>query len=387
MTDCMLDIDITVQTEQKHDVISNSISTSDTMIAGFTKQSDKRLNATSDAANNTVCWLETDLEPDDVQAMYILHQRGYKFHTIVVGEGDTKIKVQRIHKYMQLLGQKDYTVIEGMASDKKFKYDGKEFEGSSNDDDVDILTDSLHYRDYYKPQLVTYIKEVENPVMICLKPLRELIEVQDQCKDLFQSIRLFLYGSFNFRCLYKRYGVKQACQNIVNLLSCFKQVCIYESFLAIGPINSINYKTMPKLYAAIKAYADHNEYLAVWKKLLLEFWNEDLIESCKSTIDKISTSTMDSRTRTKLARSKKTLDDLTTYREFQTVLADNALCCILDHPKFLDRLKQVILSFDEDGYTTGVAPSLEHTIINSNTYLYKGLTIEELENLMLEYMF
>lgn len=77
-------------------------------------------------------WLETDLEPDDVLAIYTLPKNTIRY--VVVGEGNSSIKLARMQRYVQLLNQTDTScfdtnvmLIQGLDSDKPYHNDGKEF--------------------------------------------------------------------------------------------------------------------------------------------------------------------------------------------------------------------------------------------------------------------
>ena len=221
---------------------------------------------------NPLIAVETDLEPDDVFALYLLH-KGFRFHHVVVGEGDADIKVARARQYLQLLGS-DATVVRGHCSDKQFDQDGKEFA------DLTVEAPPTPTPDAYVTTLRRYISSTTDPIIVLLKPPRELMESAKILKDDLKTVTLYLYGGFNLRCLL---GV-HAPDEITTMLSAFKEVQIYESFHAVGVDNTINRQTDPTLHLIMLYMASKDPYIATLLTLN-ELWNRSLMADCHKTCE------------------------------------------------------------------------------------------------------
>jgi len=219
-------------------------------------------------------YLETDLEPDDIFALYLLSKKKQITH-IVAGEGDARIKLSRAIKYLSLLNQNAKILI-GLSSNKKFDADGKEFNDLKISDEK---YDDIKYINFVKDYIKTMIDMSYDPVMIFLKPPRELINNMNQLKPYLKHVKAYMYGGFNFRSV--------DVEKIPSLFQIFKEVTIYESFHATGSENTLNENTNRTLYKNIMELSNTNEYI----KTLLRFtklWNSNIINDsyyiCKELI-------------------------------------------------------------------------------------------------------
>lgn len=250
-------------------------------------------------------WIETDLEPDDVLALYILPKAEY----YVVGEGNANIKYNRMIQYSKLLETLNATIIQGMNSDKDFVLDGKEF---------DDLTNDICYTDYMT-EFKRFCK-LDNPIMVSLKPMRELLDEYNKdptgIKNLVSNITLYVYGSFNFRCILGQYKTQ-----LLDLLSAFKKVCLYESYYVSGSNNSINKTNTPELYELISK--TNNAYFKLLLKLTHN-WNISIIEDCRSTLNSENCSSDTAE------RENKIINSILGNEDFQFVIADFGLAAIYD---------------------------------------------------------
>lgn len=211
-------------------------------------------------------WIETNLGPDDVMAIYILPRAKY----YVVGEGKTKIKYQRMVKYCQLMNYHDAIIISGFESDNCFHFDGQEF----------TALDNLECKQESYLENFIQFSLTESPTMFCLKPMYELMEEymnnSRKIASVVSNITLYIANVFSLKCIYYKYE-----NNLITLLSHFKKVCIYESYYAFGLDGMINKINEPKLYQIIK-YSD-NEYFDTFLKLTT-LWNQylnNLVENRK----------------------------------------------------------------------------------------------------------
>lgn len=300
-------------------------------------------------------FIETDLESDDVLALYRNTLRKANYY--VVGEGDPKIKYNRMKRYCKLLGNNDAVVIQGLGSKKPFPNDGKEF------DSLETNSCNEGYMDHFK-QFAT----ASDPVMFSLKPMRELVkeyaENKEQVKGLVKNVTLYVYGGFNFRCLVREYG-----KELIELLYCFKKVSIYESHYATGE-NSVNKQNSPLLYKYCQEHKD-DPYIQTLLRLI-NIWNCHLRDEMKETLE-TKTEPND------IKRLHKIICDIEGNEDFQFVLADFALTSVYDkvepHP-----IKN--LRFDENGRTKfdDVTDPEEPVTI----YAYKGLDFGTVEKHVVE---
>lgn len=395
-------------------------------------------------------WLETDLEPDDVAAMCIFKNRGYRFSHVLVGEGDSTVKCDRIIKYLKLLETKEENlsssvIIKGFDSNRKFKKDGLEFievtkmnvnvqpiwcprplaasqvesalakaletksekellseyqrsysldpvnddvsdDGDHNDleatypetnanaansADTNVAYVNQDYvnQDYNLQTKVqtnnikdaenNYIEELENyinlnkdrPTMIILKPFRELMKHYYYCHDANQSqkleklekllsqVTLWIYGSFNFRCILDSYSNVQ----VEKVLKTFKNVYIYESFLATGEQNNINSVTMPKFFATYNLEMQKSEYVQNLHRLIFN-WNQCILETLLSKNDESKSSNSDDSSR---KRANKIIASIREHANFSMVAADIGLAAVFED---FGLFTPVDLSFDPNTY-------------------------------------
>jgi ankyrin repeat protein len=286
-------------------------------------------------------WIETDLEPDDIMALYILPKAKY----YVVGEGDANIKYNRMLKYCAILKNRDAVIIEGMKSDKKFIYDGHEFNNLSQFKSTECYL--KRFQEFSSGQ---------NPIMFSLKPMRELvneyIKSPNTIKQMISNVTLYVYGSFNFRCITWKYK-----DELLNLLRGFKKVCIYESFFVSGNENSINKVNASELYTFMKN--NKNDYFDALFRLT-ENWNKYISEDA---IKCLSDKNLD---KDACNREQKILDNIRGNEDFQYVLADFGLAAIYRH---IDPIPVKNLQFNS--YT-----SFDLSDENTNIYVYQKIPRE-----------
>jgi hypothetical protein len=293
-------------------------------------------------------WISTDLEPDDVLALYRRSLR--KAHYYVVGEGDNpNIKYNRMKRYCQLLGNDHAIVIQGFRSKKPFPNDGKEF---------DYLENEQNNEDY-----MTHFKKFatsSNPTMFSLKPMRELTkyfaEDKNQVKELTKNVTLYVYGGFNFRCLVREFG-----SELLELLHSFKKVCIYESHHATRQ-NSVTKKNFPLLYNHFQKHSN-DPYIQILSKLT-KIWNCHLLDEMKERLEI-------EPDQKNVERLNKIISDIEGNEDFQFVLADFALTSIYDK---IEPYPIKNLRFDEEGYL-----KFDDTTDPTNIYTYKNIEISAIE--------
>lgn len=332
--------------------------------------------------------LQTDLEPDDVFANFILNKK-FNIHHVVVGEGSADIKHARILKYLELLNSSKTICFRGQSSNKLFDKDGKEFH--------DLKVNKGDYDSNQFVSLIkTYIHRADNPVMVFLKPPRELMECFTELKNDLKCVTSYFYGGFNFRCLMPTYKNEQ----ILEMLDNFREVHIYESFHATGSNNTINKNSEPKLYQGLLKLRTNNPYI---DKLfdLTRLWNSSLMidcyDTCKNLLKKQNVSVEQvfaeidinnpkiimkkyisgDNNVEKFYRNWKGYTSIFGHEDFQYVMAD--MCAVTTF--FSDRLSKYRIrgkiNFDKFGYSSYIKND------QSNLYYYNGIPRDELINEMI----
>jgi hypothetical protein len=176
---------------------------------------------------------------------------------------------------------------------------------------------------------------------------------------------LYCYGGFNFRCVFDNK------KELLEVLSSFKKVTIYESFFVSGSENSVNALTMPKLHQVLRERDDE-----VCKALfrLIKNWNDDIFERFSESV---SDPNIDPDTR---QRHQKVLDNVKDHREFQMVLADFGLAAIFDR---VEPCPIKNLRFEE--YTK--FDWCENKEEETRFYAYKGIPMAQIEKIIIEKLF
>jgi hypothetical protein len=245
-------------------------------------------------------WVETDLEPDDILALY-MQPLSTNVDYYVVGEGNANIKYNRMKRYAQLLGNEKAVIIKRIGSSARFPEDGQEFED---------LETSVEQEDY-----LTHFKKFANsdhPTMFSLKAMRELINEYLKDKSLIipllSNITLYVYGGANFRFV----G-----DTVLELLKHFKEVHLYESYYATGENNSITKDNFPELYQL------ENEYLNTWKRSI-SLWNTHLLRSMQNRLKKTVCPH-------KIKRLSKIVANIQGHQEDQLLMADFAMIASIYH--------------------------------------------------------
>lgn len=296
-------------------------------------------------------WIETDLEPDDVLALAIFPKADY----YVVGEGEAKIKYQRMKGYLDMLNITDYILIKGNDGPKKYELDGKEFEH---------LPKIEHVETNYKKHFENFCNS-ENPIMISIKPMRELAKLfskNQNIKKLLGNITFYAYGGFNFRTLLGTY------KNVLKeILNSFKEVHIYESFYATGENNSFNKDTFPKLKEIL--FTSNKPFYKTFVKLIRN-WNKCMLSSFDINVLKGAS----------LERALKIIKNIEGNEDFQLLVADFALAVLIREG--IVKYNMPVTNVRFETYTL-----FDETLDNSsNIYFYKNVDMEELKNLILKYL-
>ena len=300
-------------------------------------------------------WIETDLEPDDVFALLLLPLAEF----YVVGEGNARIKYNRMIEYVKLLKEtkKDKIepiLIQGIGSMKDFSLDGKEFDGLANN----------NCTENYLKQFIKFANS-KNPVMFSFKPMRELlaeyIKNPELIKSLVSEVILYVYGGFNFRCLFNEK------QKLLDLLHCFNKVYIYETFFVLGENNSMNKKNSNRLYKYIIEHP--NKYFETMFKLTYN-WNKNIINDMAESLKNPN---LDHSTRN---QHRKVIDNVIGNEDFQFVVADFGLAIVYEKIK-----PYPISNLRFENYTI-----FDWSDKPTNMYAYKDISIKHIEELILNYL-
>jgi len=259
--------------------------------------------------------ISTDLETDDMVALYILSKEIPSENiTFLVGEGNSGMKKLRMNKYVKKLGFKNATVIRGFSSEKMFPYDGYDLFSESFINQLNCNKENVSY---ITKELYSFLKK-KSPIIISLKPPRELLKLTtlytDDIISVFSKCVFFGYMSFNMRCLMKEYNH----DHIITFLEAFKECYYYETFHAIGSVNTItdkdiDMKKLPKIVYNV-----------------MKDWNRHMVENCNKTCERYK-DRKDKRGKAKYHRNKKALEDIQKSKGEQFVNADCGLIMSLLH--------------------------------------------------------
>lgn len=307
------------------------------------RQQKKQLTRVVYLTMKRLIWLETDLEPDDVLATWILIRRGFLPSTIVVGEGRCATKAERMERYVGMLREEKLvpndhkiSIIQGQSSDKLFADDGKEFTPVAGGGAGDGSEDP---RQYVK-ELTAYLASTDRPLLVALKPPRELALCLTLAKTDVSKCDLWLYGSFNLRCLLNS---QKDADTKFGWIHKFQSTMLYESFHATGERNSIHDKVMPNLFARLRSLAKTSVYMATLFKLI-GLWNRHILKECMEDCTRHAKSGAQDR----LARSTKIVDSVKPFIDSQMVLADMALVAVAGESS---TWKPVDVTWNAQGYS------------------------------------
>lgn len=336
-------------------------------------------------------WLETDLEPDDILAIYLLIKKQLIPKYIVVGESDVKdkmeimchlitfLKTERIlskdHMVHIIYGHGSSTIHPYLLSDKK------------------QTTPHMQHSNYthYNYMLSTYINDNNDPIFIGLKPPRELIDYTSSLDNqkMLKKLTAYFYGSFNFRSIPNKIHLFQ-------ILPLFKETYIYESYYATGLNNSMTPENCPLTWKTL--FIKESKYL---KQLFyaITTWNEYQLIQCRN---KCTTLLQNTKLSLPFCENKSPNDiiqilknngmnelDIPNFIRLhkiyinilkdlnnQIVLADMALVTIIDDPIYKHYGIKGDISFDKFNYTVFTPNE------SSNIYLYQKISIDQLDKSM-----
>jgi hypothetical protein len=345
-------------------------------------------------------FLETDLESDDLLAIYLLAKRGYYPSVIVVGEGDATIKVARMHSYMRLLKFENlipqghqWIIIQGYSSKKLFPQDGAEFDLTSINE---LKTKGLPHQTHYVTALQSYIANHQDPIYIGLKPPRELMQYHSQLTAEIAKLRGYMYGSFNFRSVWVQL------KELSELLPRFKSMHIYESFYATGSLNSMDPDWCPQTWKQL--FHDKSPFLKT-VNLVVSNWNSHMKNDCLKTCmtiakrytleDTLSVVTETNSIKEVLVdngvaqkdidqymRNLKVLRSVVANPDTQMVMADIGVALAVDNHFWDSYATQGEISFDSSGYTQIKASNDP----SCHVYLYQNIPTDIYDPLIASYL-
>jgi len=230
--------------------------------------------------------IATDCEPDDWLAIILCAKLGLTIDTFIAGEGNANIKYHCLTHVAKLLAP-SAKIICGMDSDRRgFSRKGNEMTLELDGmyiPSLNVLPKQTYNKDMFREFMKEFAKQ-PNSLLICLKPMRELMEwyMEDpsECSTVCSQIEALFYGSFNFRELIKVHS-KEAVNELIHQ---FKKAGIYESFYATGPQNSINDATDPSIYAAVMSMSTSmstGPVIDIFLKVI-QLWNNCVTYQCKT---------------------------------------------------------------------------------------------------------
>lgn len=211
------------------------------------------------------CVVMTDLEPDDVAALYVLAHRGFEFTAVVVGEGNVQAKVRRARELVRLLGfdDEECRVLPGLPSSKLFP--GEKAEEADDADESEAPPVDAFLND------LTFMPE---PLLICLKPPTEVLAAlqrqPERCTALFADTTLAIYGSYNLRSL----GYEATVPLVSSATTPFARVLLYESHG--NGVPNLNPRTVP----GWATWMERNPVFQAVFRSVCKTWDDDIVRDC-----------------------------------------------------------------------------------------------------------
>ena len=333
------------------------------------------------SSKTNICF--TDLEPDDMMALWLLPEPLKQQRWIfVVGEGDSLYKVTRMHEILndsQMGFNKHHpasyhTIIVGFQSDKD--HPGEK----PVDERTDIPSDEIILNTVKNALL-----EVERTkgYGFMLKPATEMFQMFLNGDNVHYNIPWVWYGSFNLRTLIFKYTEKPDTVNrFVNEVG-FD--LIHESYLATGSQNSIdgNEVGMTLFPQLIQKYMiTWNKYMAedcvhsineVVRKQEPSFKHKD-IETTSAFVGNEDAFFGNERERSYYHRNFKCLSDIINSNYLQFVFADVALMLVFRLRYFgnndLSFVRQGKYRMLDGGYSSFVPLPEGTEVTKARTYHY-----------------
>jgi len=295
----------------------------------------------------------TDLEPDDVLAIYILRKRlDAAFPILVVlGEGDLN-KTGMADGLFTQLGFTNFKTIQGPYSNFEY-YSNYEYPNEA----IHIFGDNVGKQfqaNIYFEEIEKFLGEFVSPLILGIKPFTELLNVDP---TVLSKCVLAMYGGFNLRCMTNN-CLEESVAKLIN--NAFKYVILYETFFVTGEQNSINKNNAPKLFETLVTSQD-----LVLRGIvkLMGIWNDHIADECLKTISDVCCDIRRKWPERQFKELKEHIDQIqkrhlkivnsiVDAESTQMVLADFGLTALLvwDSVQF-GEVKTGNISFDSMGYT------------------------------------
>lgn len=336
-----------------------------------------------DLKHTNICF--TDLEPDDMLALWILPNELKAMRWIfIVGEGDPVYKYERMRQILddKQMGFSKYhpsnyhQILVGFQSNKDHPGEKpiEERTGINYPSKENIINNTK-----------TALAEVErtNGLGFMLKPATEMFQMYLDGNNVNYNIPWVWYGSFNLRSLIYRYN------KTAKIVNCFVDAVgfnlIHESYLATGNQNSINDKevNMNLLPQCIR------DYIIVWNKYMADdciqsineivrkqnpmFTYKD-IETTSSFVGNEDAFFKNERHRNYYHRNFKCLIDIVKSNYQQFIFADVALILVFRlryyGNKDLSFVRKGKYHMLESGYSSFVPLPRDTRVTDTRTYHY-----------------
>jgi hypothetical protein len=302
----------------------------------------------------------TDLEPDDCFALLVLRLRGVTPKGILVGEGCSTAKVQRMRTLAPYLGWQSAHILQGMPSDTcllEFEEPRDYLEDTVREPVCGttswartlgaVLDDGFDCREL---TVLEDLNPIRQPTLLFLKPPRELVHAEktepEEAKKLFARVRLVLYGSYNLR--------QVGYENVVGWLdpakTPFQSVILYENHGSMdydGAFKTLREDNMEPWGSFHGREARKVHSLGQYARRLRAFmqqWDAYILKDCDQTCAAIEETPgwqSDPVQQSRWSRNKSCADAVRPYAGRQIAAADPVLAAILDHRMFRTNLHPV----------------------------------------------
>ena len=297
------------------------------------------------------CVVMTDLEPDDILALYLLREQLAAFGSrllVIVGESSAS-KVELATVILRLLGVEAAMVLQGEVSDKEYPSTMYGAFGVSSE-----------YKPRFRESIMTkvdaFLVAVAAPLFIIMKPPHELWVIKS---EYLARATVVMYGGFNFRALSREeLGTLTYMFNTL-----FFESIVYESFHATGAANALTHANT-SLFKYMHEQANSSPF---WRGLrsAVDAWNGSIIADCLETVSRLSRemivdfkagdwAKLHSKKRRIEDRNWKVVASIVDADGQQMVFADCAMASVLSSTDAVPGVRGH-LAFSGDGYTIAEA--------------------------------
>lgn len=301
----------------------------------------------------------TDLEPDDILALKMLSKRLRDVQVLAIVGESKENKYLLATQIFQSYGYKNFQVLQGKHSTKDFPRNIEAF-GIPSASLIPEQALKIDITATVETFLSDSLADNNSPLIICLKPFWELLEVK---VEILGRCVMLMYGSFNIRAMRGAHS-DSFLTDFIN--TSFKYVVLYESFHATSDNNSVNLINAPQLFNIIESDKGLSSMISKWNSLIITECLDHIAQSCLK-IKYLYSTTGDSgeslgQVSASMGRSYKIVNNIIEAKNQQMVLADAGLISfVFNNMPSETRVGRIWM--DSYGYTQFTTDSSERNCV------------------------